>query len=151
MILYASETGTAEDLAEDTQKQLASLGHDSLLCNSCDVESSQLKDVELLLAIVSTWGEGEPPTDAEDFFEELCQAAPIGLTQTQLAVFALGDTAYEDFCQYGIDLEKELQRHGATSILKRVDCDFYYEDEHKAWMKEVVALLNASGKTLVTS
>ncbi|MEM7147806.1 MAG: flavodoxin domain-containing protein [Verrucomicrobiota bacterium] len=68
-IIYATETGNAESLAEDAQGRLEGLGHVVALHDLGDIVVSDLEGVEICLGIVSTWGEGDPPTEAEPFFD----------------------------------------------------------------------------------
>ncbi|MEM7010670.1 MAG: flavodoxin domain-containing protein [Verrucomicrobiota bacterium] len=137
-VLYATETGTAEGVAEEAVNALNDADHETELKDIGDIEVGDLKDMEYAFAVVSTWGEGDPPSDAEDFFEELKNEDPMGLENMRFAVLALGDTAYEDFCQFGKDLEAELQRHGAKKVVDRVDCDLDYEEPSERWIESVV-------------
>lgn len=140
-VIYASETGNAESLAEDTGEHLQKLGGPVRVVDIEDFEMGEIKDSQLLFAIVSTWGEGDPPTTAEDFFEEFKDADPLGLESVSFAVLALGDTNYEDFCQFGKDLDAELERHGAQRVLPRVDCDVDFEDPFAEWLKDVAKVV----------
>jgi len=90
---------------------------------------------------VSTWGDGEPPDDAVPFFDELRDSEPVGLNQPPIAILGLGDSGYDLFCGCGIELERELLRHGAKSVVPRVDCDVWYEDELKQWKEDLINLL----------
>lgn len=143
-VIYASETGNAEGVAETAHERLESLGYESRLLNMCDLKMSDLTESDFIFTIVSTWGDGDPPSDAEDFFEEFRKEETLGLSNVRFAVFALGDTAYDAFCQFGIDMENELTRHGAEKALDRVECDFYFEDEYEAWIVEVEKALKSA-------
>ena len=141
-ILYATETGTAESLAEEASDGLTKLGLDVAVKDIGDMEVADLQEIRYLVAIVSTWGEGDPPSDAEDFFEEFRESDPIGLGSTKFCVLALGDTNYDDFCQFGKNLDAELERHGAVRMLSRVDCDVDYELPFELWLEEAGKLLS---------
>ncbi|NRB73546.1 MAG: flavodoxin domain-containing protein [Verrucomicrobiales bacterium] len=143
-VTFATETGNAEDLAEEAGKFLTEKGMDNRVIDIARLESGDLGEIETLVAIVSTWGDGEPPTDAEDFFFELRDRETMNLSHLKYAVLALGDTCYDLFCQFGKDLDAELERHGAECMLDRVDCDVDYEDSFDAWIGEVADRLGRS-------
>ncbi|MEM9080012.1 MAG: flavodoxin domain-containing protein [Verrucomicrobiota bacterium] len=141
LLLFASQTGSAEDVAHDVHKQLTEAGHTvDLLDLSLHEDISNLPSASCILGVVSTWGDGEPPDDAVPFFENLREAEPLGLNGKPVAVLGLGDKGYDLFCECGKELERELQRHGATSMLPRVDCDVWYDDDAAKWTND---LLNA--------
>lgn len=48
---------------------------------------------------VSTYGDGEPPEDAEALHEFLVSKKAPKLAGVKQAVIGLGDTSYEFFCQ----------------------------------------------------
>ena len=64
-------TGNAEDLARDTVSRLTKLGYASKSISLEDQKVEDLTKYPFSLFIVSTWGEGEPPEDAYDFWESL--------------------------------------------------------------------------------
>ncbi|MEM9478406.1 MAG: flavodoxin domain-containing protein [Verrucomicrobiota bacterium] len=142
-IAFATETGNAQDLAEETEKKLNERGFESTVVDIEDMEPGGLKNIETLVAIVSTWGDGEPPMSATDFYEEFKDANPLELNQTDFAVLALGDTAYELFCQFGKDMDSELERHGAKRLMARLDCDLDFEDHFDGWVDDLVKALES--------
>ena len=70
-ILYGSETGNAQSLAEIFEERLVNLGNDVTLKSMEDFNTSDLKKVEDLFIITSTYGEGDPPDNAFEFHEAL--------------------------------------------------------------------------------
>ena len=143
-ILMATQTGSAEEVADEVKEALEAEGysvdnHD--LADESDL--AFLSDATFLIGVVSTWGDGEPPDDAVPFFELLRKNAPIGLGEIPLAIFGLGDSDYEIFNGCGKELEKELIRHGAYSIIPRVDCDVWYEDELLQWLNDLRRTLSS--------
>ncbi len=143
-VVYATETGNAEDLAKDAVRRLRERGFD--LGNAIslgDVGLGFFGETDLLLAVVSTWGDGEPPSEAEDFHHQLTGSAPLALDHLHFAVLALGDTSYDQFCQYGKELDAELERHGAKRLHERIDCDIDYDDYFEAWLASILQRLSA--------
>src|SRR5690606_22185636 len=101
--------------------------------NMADTNPADLAKVENLLVIVSTWGDGEPPEAAAPFFKALA-GTKVDLSRLKFSVCALGDTAYEKFCQAGKDVDAWLESRGAQRIVPRQDCDVAYEEAHKQWL-----------------
>ena len=70
-ILYGSQTGNAQGLAENTGKTLEAKGFNVTVSSMNDFKPNNLKKLENLLIVVSTHGEGEPPDNALSFHEFL--------------------------------------------------------------------------------
>jgi sulfite reductase (NADPH) flavoprotein alpha-component len=122
-IAFGSETGTSEGLAQDAAKILTAKGYN---CHVIDLEDFTLDiliKIKLLLLITSTFGEGEPPTNAELFYDELMSTESTDLSQLQFSVCALGDRSYEFFCQCGKDFDHRLGALGGQRLASRADCD----------------------------
>ncbi|MEO0700001.1 MAG: flavodoxin domain-containing protein, partial [Pseudomonadota bacterium] len=58
-ILFGSVTGTAENVARSAAKLARSRGHDVNICELDDVSMEELADMDDVLIVVSTYGEGE--------------------------------------------------------------------------------------------
>ncbi|MGD7654292.1 MAG: flavodoxin domain-containing protein [Verrucomicrobiales bacterium] len=67
-VLYGSESGNSEELADRTAKEARRRGFKVVLKSMADVAPGNLVEAENLLVIVSTWGDGEPPESAESCF-----------------------------------------------------------------------------------
>ena len=68
-IFYGTETGNSQELAEKAESILGKEGYKINVSNLEDTNPDDLLKIKLSLFIVSTWGEGDPPLDAEDFYE----------------------------------------------------------------------------------
>ncbi len=123
-ILFGSESGNAENLADKAKKICAKMGFKPVVKDMFNTKPEDLVSVKNLLVIVSTWGEGDPPERAVNFFKSIKDAgAPKLSTGTNFAVLALGDTSYVDFCQAGKDMDSRFEQLGGKRIFDRVDCD----------------------------
>lgn len=140
-VLYGTESGNSEKLADQTVKEAKKRGFQATAKNMADLSAADLAKVENLLVIVSTWGDGDPPETATAFHKDL-MSATLTLPKVRYSVCALGDTSYERFCQTGKDVDARLESMGATRISPRQDCDVDYEDAYKTWLK---AALDAFG------
>ena len=128
-VLYGTESGNSENLADLTVKAAKSKGYKAKAVNMADVKVAKLKDIQNLFVIVSTWGEGDPPETATDFYEAFMSDQAPKLPNTRYSVLGLGDTSYEEFCKMGIDFDARLEGLGAKRIYNRVDCDVDYDDD----------------------
>ncbi len=70
-VLYASESGNAEALAMKTKKLAQRHGLDARVFDMADVGVEVLTKAQNLMVFASTWGEGDPPSRAVDFYEAL--------------------------------------------------------------------------------
>jgi sulfite reductase (NADPH) flavoprotein alpha-component len=138
-VLYGSESGNAETLADQAVKEAKKRGFQAVMKNMADISPADLAKVSNLLVIVSTWGDGEPPETAIRFHKEFMSAA-LPLAGLRFSVCALGDTSYEKFCQTGKDFDARLEALGGSRVTPRQDCDVDYEDAYRGW---IGAALNA--------
>jgi sulfite reductase (NADPH) flavoprotein alpha-component len=150
-VLYGTESGNSETLADLTVKAAKSSGFKAKAVNMADIKVAKLKGIENLLVIISTWGEGDPPETAVDFYEAFMGEKAPKLEGTRFSVLGLGDTSYEEFCKMGIDFDARLETLGARRIYDRVDCDVDYDDDFAKWHKGALAVLEAEAKPAVST
>ena len=145
-ILYGSQTGNAQGIAEKAKKTLDSQGFKVTVSSMSDFKPNNLKKLENLLIVVSTHGEGEPPDTAITFYEFVHGKRAPKLDGLRYSVLSLGDSSYEFFCQTGKDFDKKLEELGGTRIHPRVDCDLDYDDPAAAWVEGVISALPGEQK-----
>lgn len=136
-LLYGSQTGTAEGLARKLAKHLKAAEFEVALNSLEGYVPATLATESHAIFIVSTYGEGEAPDCAQPFFQQLCVERFPLLGDLDYALLALGDSHYEHFCQFGRHLDAKLQSLGATSILKRVECDVDVDAPYAAWKETI--------------
>ena len=132
-IIYGSQTGTAEILATDAAEKARAIGFHPRVAEMDEVEMEHLAGMQNLLVVVSTYGEGEMPDNAHQFWEALSANTAPRLESLNYGVLALGDTSYEHFCQAGKLVDTRLEQLGAKRLGDRVDCDIDYEELAEAW------------------
>ncbi|XP_044753719.1 nitric oxide synthase, salivary gland isoform X3 [Coccinella septempunctata] len=122
-ILFATETGKSEAYA---QKLVEIFGHAfnaQIYCMS-EYDISSMEHEALLLVVTSTFGNGDPPENGEDFAKNLF-ALKVAETEDsnnaqklRFAVFALGSSAYPNFCAFGQYVDNLLGELGGERLLK---------------------------------
>lgn len=150
-VLYGTESGNSESLADQTVKAAKGFGFKGKAVNMADIKVNKLKDMQNLLVIVSTWGEGDPPETAVDFYEAFMGDKAPKLENTRFSVLGLGDTSYEHFCKMGKDFDSRLEALGAERIFERKDCDVDYDDDYEAWHTGALKALEAVAAPAATS
>ncbi len=141
-VLYGSETGTGQRLAEEINCKLEEKNIKVKLSALDDFKTKDLKKVEDLLIISATHGEGEPPENAISFYEFLHSRKAPKLKGLRFSVLSLGDESYEYFCQTGKDFDKRLEELGGERLHPRVDCDLDFDEPAAEWMEGVLSILN---------
>jgi sulfite reductase (NADPH) flavoprotein alpha-component len=141
-ILFGTESGNAEALAARARKAATKLGFAVKVVDMADTTPAQMADVPNLLLIASTWGEGDPPQRAGDFYEALLADDAPRFEKTRFAVLALGDRAYAQYCEIGRRFDERLVALGATRIVDRIECDLDFEAPAGSWIDATLGLIN---------
>ncbi|WBA57960.1 NADPH-dependent assimilatory sulfite reductase flavoprotein subunit [Providencia sp. 21OH12SH02B-Prov] len=140
-IISASQTGNARRLSEQLRERLISEKLNVNLVNAGDYKFKQISQEKVLVIVASTQGEGEPAEEAVALYKYLHSKKAPNLSGTVYAVFALGDSSYEKFCQAGKDFDTQLSQLGATSLLERIDADVEYQSIAEAWIEDLTQRL----------
>ena len=141
-VIYGSESGNAEALALKVKKLSQRHGLDARIYDMADTDLSVLAKAKNLMVFVSTWGEGDPPSRAVDFYTALMSdAAPRLDKSLRFAVLALGDTAYAQFCAVGRAIDARLEALGATRAADRIDLDLDFAKKAAEWTEGALTKL----------
>ena len=140
-IVYATESGNSERLANDAAKAARKQGLKPLLVDMADLELATLAKAKRLIVIAATWGEGEPPARAARAYAELMGEGAPKLDGVEFSVLALGDSAYADFCTIGQKIDARLEALGAKRVADRVDCDLDFEKPAAHWIEQTLKTL----------
>ncbi|MDP1422024.1 assimilatory sulfite reductase (NADPH) flavoprotein subunit [Peribacillus simplex] len=141
-ILYGSQTGNAQGLAENAASKLEGNGFQVTISSMSDFKVNNLKKIENLLIAVSTHGEGDPPDNTLSFHEYLHGRRAPSLEGLRFSVLALGDSSYEFFCETGKQFDKRLEELGGTRLFPRMDCDLDYDEPACEWLEGVISSLS---------
>ena len=140
-ILYATESGNSERLANDAAKAARKQGLKPTVVDMADLELATLAKAKRLIVIAATWGEGEPPARAARAYAELMGESAPNLEGVEYGVLALGDSAYADFCTIGQKIDARLEALGAKRVADRVECDLDFEKPAADWIDKALKTL----------
>jgi len=135
-ILFASETGTAEEFAFDMGNALQASNYHCEVCDLDDYDTNKLMAEHLAIVVSSTYGNGEAPYNGESFYEWLETQEP-DLNSLSFAVCALGDTGYPSFAQAGKDFDRFLEEAGGTRILPRMELDACFDESIEPFIEQL--------------
>jgi sulfite reductase (NADPH) flavoprotein alpha-component len=126
-------------LALKARKIAQKQGFDARIVDMADAEIGALANTENIVVFISTWGEGDPPQRAAEFYRALMSDAAPRLDGVRFAVLALGDTAYVNFCQTGREIDQRLEALGATRAAPRLDLDLDFAKGAASWTESTLA------------
>lgn len=138
---YGTETGNSRGIAERLAEHVRSRGWPIVLASLDSVPPRSLAKQSLLVLIISTHGDGEPPEAAEAFHQYLHAERAPRLENLRYAVLALGDSSYPAFCQTGREVDARLAALGAERLIERQDVDVDFEDDERAWADRLTKAL----------
>jgi sulfite reductase (NADPH) flavoprotein alpha-component len=142
-VLFGSQTGGAEKAAKKLAKLAAQRGFKASIRDMGETKPADIAETDNLLVIASTYGDGEPPDRARDFWAALSNGAPR-MEKTRFSVLALGDSSYSKFCEFGRLLDSRFAELGALRVAPRRDCDVEWAEHFEAWTAEAFAALGTS-------
>jgi len=131
LIVYASQTGNAQSIAQHFAKSLSiSEKVSAISLNALTFE--HLLSLEKVLFVISTYGDGDAPDNGSLFTKLLTSNSDNHADMTQLnhlgySVIALGDSTYPDFCAFGYQVDQIMKGAGASQLSEVITVDNYDE------------------------
>eukprot|EP00450_Noctiluca_scintillans_P009611 CAMPEP_0194503408 /NCGR_PEP_ID=MMETSP0253-20130528/28362_1 /TAXON_ID=2966 /ORGANISM="Noctiluca scintillans" /LENGTH=1009 /DNA_ID=CAMNT_0039345689 /DNA_START=42 /DNA_END=3068 /DNA_ORIENTATION=+ len=137
-IFFGSQSGTAECFAEELCEECVANGFQSEVIDLAKFEPEDFASRKLVIVVISTYGEGEPPDNAHSFHRWVSDPRHGGALKGQrFCVMGLGDMNYSLFNNMGLVTDASLERLGGKRIYQRGvgdDCQDIYE-HFTAWRK----------------
>jgi sulfite reductase (NADPH) flavoprotein alpha-component len=136
LVVYASQTGFAEELAGMTARALSDAGQTARLISVADLDLPLLKASRRVFFVVSTTGEGDAPDSASRMVRTLL-GAPATLNDLSYALLSLGDRSYKDYCGFGRAVDHWLRQSGALPLFDAVEVDDADPDAIRHWQHQL--------------
>ncbi|GBE84866.1 cytochrome P450 oxidoreductase [Sparassis latifolia] len=145
VIFYGSQTGTAEEYAIRLAKEAKTkFGLASLVCDPEEYDFEKLDQIPedcCAFFVMATYGEGEPTDNAVQLCENLSDESfefsngERKLPGLKYVVFGLGNRTYEHYNLIARNVDRDLQKLGATRIGERGegDDDKSMEEDYLEW------------------
>ena len=141
LLIFGTETGNAEELAEDAANMAKGFDLEATVMDMEDIEPDDISTSKRLIVVCSTWGEGEQPVNAQDLYDNVTETEDGSMDGVNFAVLALGDTAFEFFCESGKEWDTILEEKGGKRVNERIDCDTDYDDYSEEWLEATLGLM----------
>uniref|UniRef100_A0A182US59 NADPH-dependent diflavin oxidoreductase 1 n=1 Tax=Anopheles merus TaxID=30066 RepID=A0A182US59_ANOME len=127
-ILYGSQSGTAQDLAEQIWRESKMYFFRGNVLPMDEYDVSELIGERFVVCVCSTYGQGEEPDNMKRFWKFLLRKSlpNDSLQQVHFAVLGLGDSRYPKFNYVAKKLHKRLLQLGGSALLPVGLCD----DQH---------------------
>ncbi len=125
LILYGTETGNAQDLAEELGRVTERFRFSTTITELDNVPITALSSYAITIFVISTTGQGDFPSNAKNFWTSLLKKKlPATLLQAvSFILVGLGDTSYPKFNWAARKLGKRLTQLGASKIIDSCEAD----------------------------
>ena len=131
IFLYGSQTGGAEIMAKSFFKSLIKEGK-KVFMDELDNYTTYNKATHLII-FTSTYGAGGPPANATDFEDLFYDTQPIN--PMKFSVVAFGSTSFQDFCQFGVDIDSWLESSpDFERLLPLVKVNNQSQSDFRGWL-----------------
>uniref|UniRef100_A0A4W5NQF5 Nitric oxide synthase, inducible n=1 Tax=Hucho hucho TaxID=62062 RepID=A0A4W5NQF5_9TELE len=149
-VLYATETGKSQTLAQRLNSMLNCAFNTRLLCME-DYNFSDMEQESLLVVVTSTFGNGDSPGNGESFKKQLFSLQYLR-NKLRYCVFGLGSRMYPQFCAFAHAVDAKLEELGAERVTPTGEGDELngQEEAFSAWaltaLKDAYKEFNIQGE-----
>ncbi|RGP75227.1 nadph reductase tah18 [Fusarium sporotrichioides] len=130
LVLYGSETGNAQDMAEELGRICQRLHFKSRVEELDAVDLNALLQPKFVIFVISTTGQGDMPHNSLLFWKRLLRKKlpPGCLTSVNYTTFGLGDSTYVKFNWAARKLNRRLGQLGAATFIDPYEADEQFPD-----------------------
>lgn len=143
LVVHASQTGHASDLAEQLRRQIVVGGRSCRMIEADELTPERIATAECLLFVVSTTGCGDAPDNARKFDRYIAREG-AALGGKSIAILALGDRRYAEFCAFGRRIEAWARQGGGEFLFPLIEVDDLAASDVAVWNRKL-ALAGYSG------
>jgi flavodoxin I len=139
-IIFETQTGTTQYVAETIQKQLTAAGHQVLLHSvKYDGPQPALEGVDAVIFGAPTYDDGMLEKTMREFIR---QYSP-DLSTKKIAVFGLGNSTYPQFCVAADMLNQWVRTKGGQPLLAPLKVDGFPDDltPITTWVQQLLPAL----------
>lgn len=139
LVAYASQTGTAEILANKTADGFRLAGLSAHVQSVGDLEAADLARATRAIFVISTTGDGDAP-DRSMPFQRRVMRTRVPLGHLRYAMLALGDRQYSAFCSFADALDRWLSEQGAQRLFPTVKVNDRDPHALRQWSRDLGGL-----------
>ena len=121
-ILYATQTGNAEEVAQNLSSLAKNKGFKVNINEMNYYTMDQFRKLKNVAIVTSTYGEGEVPEMGIEFWKDL-ESSSIKISNLKYGLIALGDRSHEIFCGAGKAISKKLEELDGKKVIENLECD----------------------------
>ena len=140
-ILYATQTGNAEEVAQNLSTLAKNKGFIVSINEMNYYTLDQFRKLKNVAIVTSTYGEGEVPEMGIEFWKEL-ESSSIKISNLKYGLIALGDRSHEIFCGAGKSISKKLDELDGNKIIENLECDGDTEGTQE-WSNKFLEILKS--------
>ena len=140
-ILYATQTGNAEEVAQNLSSLAKNKGFIVNINEMNHYTMDQFRKLKNVAIVTSTYGEGEVPEMGIEFWKDL-ESSKIKISKLNYGLIALGDRSHEIFCGAGKAISKKLDELDGKKIIENLECDGDTEGT-KEWSVKFLDILKS--------
>lgn len=126
MIIYASLTGSTEEVAHILAAKLKDLGTKAEVLGCEQTDASVFLDADICVVATYTFGsEGDLPDEIQEFYEDL---EKMDLSGRIFGALGTGEEAYGYFCKSVDDFDRQFEKTGAIRGAEVVKVEDYVDE-----------------------
>lgn len=145
LVLYGTQTGTAESYARSVAKYAGGFGYTPIVATMDEgaklLSTKGVQDAAAAVYVCSTHGVGEFPLNAQQFWKQLVGGKLPMLKSIPYAILGLGNSKCDQFNVAAKALDHQLKKLGAKPLIgTKLSCEFAeggHDAAYNAWKEQL--------------